>query len=152
MISIRDSVEIHTSANQVFNWLERMPHEYKSWHPDHISCRVLHGSMFKIGSKIECEEYLHGKRHSLRFKMTKVVPGKRVEFVIEKMGNGAFEVQESNHKVWFVAELDIGSGFPLLGSIIDLLFTLFFRQRIDAMRQHMTKEGENLKAILESGY
>ena len=152
MISLRDSIEIHTTAGQVFKWLVRMPQEYKSWHPDHISCRVLHGSMLKIGSEIECEEYLHGKWHSLRFKMTKVVPDKRVEFVIERMGRGAFEVQESNDKVRFVAELDIGSDRLILGPIIDLLFTLFFRQRIEAMRQHMAEEGENLKGILESEY
>jgi hypothetical protein len=27
---------------------------------------------------------------------------------------------------------------------------MFFQQRIEAMRQHMKEEGENLKAILES--
>lgn len=150
MISLRDTIEIHTTARQVFNWLEKLPKEYKSWHPDHVACRVLHGSMLEVGSDIECEEYLHGKMHSLRFQMTKVIPDKRVEFIIESMGRGAFEVQEYNDTVRFVAELDIGSDSPILGPLIDLSFSLFFRQRIEAMRQHMIEEGENLKAILES--
>jgi hypothetical protein len=150
MISLRDSIEIHTNARQVFNWLEKLPQEYKSWHPDHVACRVLHGPMLEVGSEIECEEYLHGKMHSLRFQMTKVIPDKRVEFIIESMGRGAFEVQEYNDTVRFVAELDIGSDSPILGPLIDLSFSLFFRQRIEAMRQHMIEEGENLKAILES--
>jgi hypothetical protein len=133
MISLRDSIEIHTTARQVFNWLEKIPQEYKSWHPDHVACRVLHGSMLEVGSDIECEENLHGKMHSLRFQMTKVIPD-----------------QEYNDTVRFVAELNIGSDSPILGPLIDLSFSLFFRQRIEAMRQHMIEEGENLKAILES--
>jgi hypothetical protein len=82
--------------------------------------------------------------------MTKVVPNKRVEFVIERMGRGAFEVQANSDTVRFVAELDIGSESPIFGSLFDFIFSRFFRQRIEAMRQHMAEEGENLKEILES--
>ncbi|NIS83383.1 MAG: hypothetical protein GTO14_25025 [Anaerolineales bacterium] len=150
MISLRDSIEIRTSPNQVFTWLESMPQEYEDWHPDHVACRVIQGAMLEVGSVIECEEYLHGKFHSMRFRMTKVVPSRRIEFVIEKMGRGAFEVQAMDELVLFVAELEIGSETPIIGSVIDLIFSIFFKQRIDAMRQHMKEEGENLKAILES--
>ena len=150
MISLRDSIEIHTTASQVFTWLESMPREYGAWHPDHVACKVLHGSVLEVGSEFECEEYLHGKLHSMRFQMTKVVPDKRVEFVIERMGRGAFEVQANNEIVRFVAEVDIGSDSPIFGPLLDFIFSWFFRQRIVAMRQHMAEEGENLKAILES--
>jgi hypothetical protein len=150
MISLRDSIEIHTTASQIFTWLASMPQEYRSWHPEHVACRVLHGSMLEVGSEIECEEYLHGKLHSMRFHMTKVVPDKRVEFVIERMGSGAFEVQTNNDTVRFVAELEIGSDAPIIGPLFDLIFSRFFRQRIEAMQQHMAEEGESLKAILES--
>lgn len=150
MISLRDSIEIRTTASQVFTWLEKMPQEYRSWHKDHVACRVLHGSMLDVGSEIECEEYLHGKLHSMRFHMTKVVPDQRVEFVIEKMGRGAFEVRTNGDTVKFVAEVDIGSDSPIFGPLFDFIFSWFFHQRIEAMRQHMTEEGENLKAILES--
>lgn len=151
MISLRDSVEIHTTADQVFAWLDSMPREYRAWHPDHVACRVIHGSMCEVGSEIECEEYLHGKLHSLRLRLTKVVPDKRLEFVIERMGKGAFEVQTNTGSVKFVAELDMGTDYPILGPLFDFIFSFFFRQRIDAMRQHMAEEGINLKAILESG-
>ena len=151
MISLRDSIEIRTTANQVFTWLESMPQEYGAWHPDHVACRVIQGSMLEVGCEIECKEYLHGKLHSMRFRMTKVIPDKRVEFVIERMGRGAFEVQVKEDVVIFVAELDIGSGSPIFGPVFDLIFSLFFPQRIEAMRQHMTEEGENLRAIFESG-
>ena len=150
MILLKNSIEIHTTASEVFTWLESMPQEYRSWHPDHVACNILHGSMLEVGSKIECEEYLHGKLHSMRFHITKVVPGRRVEFVIERMGSGAFEVQANNDTVRFMAEVDIGSDSPIIGSLFDFIFSWFFRRRIEAMRQHMAEEGENLKAILES--
>lgn len=150
MISLRDSIEIHTTPRQLFAWLERIPLEYKSWHPDHVACRVLHGSMLEVGSEIECEEYLHGKLHSMRFRMTKVVPDERVEFVIATMGRGAFEAKESGDNVRFVAELEIGSDVLGIGHLFDFIFNLFFKQRIEAMQQHMAEEGRNLKAIMET--
>jgi hypothetical protein len=151
MISLRDSIEIDTTPGELFAWLERMPQEYESWHPDHVSCRVLHGSMLEVGSEIEAEEYLHGKLHSMRFRMTKVIPERRLEVEIEGMGRGAFEAQVDGDRLNFVAELDIGSEAPLLGQLFDIVFRLFFGQRIEEMRQHMAEEGQNLKVILESG-
>jgi hypothetical protein len=149
MISIRDSIEIQTTPQELFAWLERMPQEYKSWHPDHVSCRVIHGSMLEVGSVIECQEYLHGKLHSMRFRITKVVPNKRVEFEVEGMGRGTFEAQATGDNVRFVAGLDIGSDAPVIGRLFDFIFSLFFEQRIESMRQHMVEEGENLKQLLE---
>lgn len=151
MISLRDSIEIYTTPRNLFAWLDRLPAVYTSWHPDHVACKVLHGSMLEVGSEIECEEYLHGKIHSMRFRMTKVVPDKRVNFVIEGIGQGAFEAEVSGDKVRFIAELDIGSDKPIIGRLFDLIFPLFFNKRIEAMRQHMAEEGRNLKLILESG-
>ena len=150
MISLRDSVEIQTTPLELFAWLERMPREYKSWHPDHVACRVLHGSMLEVGSEIECQEYLHGKLHSMRFRMTKVVPNKRVEFEVIRMGRGAFEAEANGDTVRFISELDIGSDAPVIGRLFDFFFSWFFKQRIEAMRQHMVEEGQNIKQLLEA--
>ena len=151
MISLRDSINIRSTPAQIFSWLGRMPHEYEAWHPDHVACRVLHGSMFEAGSEIVCEEYLHGKLHTMRFHMTKVVPDKRIEFEVVGMGKGAFEAQDSGDGVRFVAELDIGSDAPIIGRLFDFIFPWLFKNRIEAIKQHMAEEGRNLKAILESG-
>ena len=151
MISLRDRVEIDTTPEQLFAWLGRMPEEYKSWHPDHVACRVLHGSLLEVGSEFEFEEYLHGKLHTMRFRVTKVVLDNRVEFDIKGMGRGAFDAELSGDAVIFLAEVDIGSDAPVIGPLFDFVFSRFFNQRIDLMRQHMVEEGRNLKAILESG-
>ena len=150
MIVLRDSTKIHTTPKELFGWLGRMPQEYRSWHPEHVSCRVLHGSMLLVGSEIECEEYLHGKLHTLRFRISKVIPDRRVEFDVIGLGRGAFEAQANGDALNFVAELDVGSEAPIIGQLVDLIFSLFFKQRIESMRQHMAEEGQNLKRLLES--
>ncbi|KPK04255.1 MAG: hypothetical protein AMJ56_17785 [Anaerolineae bacterium SG8_19] len=83
--------------------------------------------------------------------MTKVIPDRRVEFVIERMGRGAFEAQANDDTVTFVAELDIGSDAPIVGRFVDFIISRLFNQRIESMRQHMAEEGRNLKTILEYG-
>ncbi len=149
MISLRDCIEIHTSPRQIFVWLERMPQEYKAWHPDHVGCRILHGSMLEVGSEIEFSEYLHRELHAIRFRIVRVIPDERVEFVIRGMGWGAFEAQANGAMVNFIAELEIGSKVPVFGRIIDWAFMSLFKDRIEALRQHMAEEGRNLKVILE---
>ena len=149
MISLKDAIEIRATPKQLFSWLERLPREYLSWHPDHVACKVISGSMLEVGSEIECQEYLHGKLHSLKFRMSRIVPDKRVEFSIMGMGRGAFEAESIDDHIRFIAELDIGADIPIVGKFFDLIFTRFFSERVKAMKQHMVEEGRNLKEILE---
>ena len=129
-----------------------MPQEYKSWHPDHVACRVTHGSMLQPGSEIECQEYLHGKLHVMRFRATRIDPDRRMEYTIAGLGKGAFEVIPRGDEIEFVAELELGSDSPILGRAVDAFLRALFGRRLEAMRQHMREEGENLKKIIESGW
>jgi hypothetical protein len=129
-----------------------MPQEYGSWHPDHVACRVIKGSMLQPGSEIECKEYLHGKLHTIRLRPTRVDPGKRVEYEVVALGKGAFEVIPKGDEVEFVAELGLGSDFPIVGPLVDVVLQALLSRRLEAMRQHMLEEGQNLKKILESGW
>lgn len=149
MISLKDDIEIQTTPECIFTWLERMPQDYRSWHPDHVSCRVIKGSMLEVGSEIECQEILHGKLHSMRFRLTNLVPDRRIEFDVFGLGRGAFEVQQIGEYSRFVAELDIGTDIPVIGPLFDWILSGFFQRRIEAMKQHMAEEGRNLKALME---
>ena len=150
MITLKDRIEICTTPGDLFTWLSRMPIEYRAWHPDHVSCRVIHGSFLEAGAEIECEEYLHGKLHKMTFRMTKVIPDRRVEYVIKGIGSGAFEAEPIGDKVRFTAELEFGSRIPVIGLFFDWMFGRVFHQRLEAMKRHMVEEGRNLKVILES--
>ena len=49
----------------------------------------------------------------------------------------------------FIAEITIGLGVPGLGSWLDRTMERVLADRIEAMKQHMAEEGENLKQWLE---
>jgi hypothetical protein len=152
LIKLQDNIRIQTTPEQLFQWLESMPQEYVSWHPDHVACRVIQGSMLRSGAEIECQEYLHGKLHTMQFRLTRVDPGRRIEYEIEALGKGAFEAIPKGEDVEFVAELGLGTETPLVGRIVDTVLCVLFARQLKAMRQHMREEGQNLKKIIESGW
>lgn len=151
MISLIDQIVIETSPAALVAWFNALPEHYLAWHPDHVSCRFLKGSMWQVGSVLEAQEYLHGKLHTLRFIVTEVEPEKKFVYKIPPgLGWGAFILQQQGGSVTFTAELHIGSKLPLLGRIVDFVLNSFFKSRIEATRIHMREEGINLKAIMES--
>lgn len=152
MIKLSDRIRIQTTPEQLFQWLESLPREYLSWHPDHVACRVLKGTMLQPGSEIECEEYLHGKLHTMRFRLTAVDPGRRMEYEIMALGRGAFEAIPKGEEVDFVAELGLGFELSVVGGLTDAILRVLLSRRLEAMRQHMREEGQNLKKIIESGW
>lgn len=129
-----------------------MPEEYVSWHPDHVACRVLNGSMLQPGSEVVCQEYLHGQLHSMRLRPMSIDPGRRIEYQIVGLGRGAFEAVPQGEEVDFIAELDLGSDAAIVGRLVDAVLRSLFNRRLEAMRQHMREEGQNLKLIIESGW
>ena len=152
MIMLRDSITIQTTPEGIFKWLELMPQEYCAWHPDHVVCRVVKGSMLQPGSEIECKEYLHGKLHLMRLRTTRMDPGRRMEYEITGLGKGAFEVISRDEGVNFAAELGLGFDIPIIGTLVDALLRALLRRRLDAIREHVREEGQNLKKIIESGW
>ena len=108
--------------------------------------------MLQPGSEIECQEYLHGKLHTMRFRLTAVDPGRRMEYEIMALGRGAFEAIPKGEHVEFVAGLDLGSDTPFVGRLMDAALRVLLSRRLEAMRQHMQEEGQNLKKIIESGW
>jgi hypothetical protein len=148
MIVMEDSIEINVPAEKVFEWLTslRDTETYKTWHPDHICLRWIKGEPFQEGSVVYAEEYLHGELHKLKFVGIKMIPNRLIEYGL------AFPLSFFS-KNWFIIEptgenscVFTAKGFIRSGP----LFKKLFRKRIDATRQHMKEEGENLKRILES--
>ena len=73
MEELKDSILINVSAEKIFNWFRKIDQYYLDWHEDHISCKVIKGSLGEVGSEIIFEEYLHGKLYRLKFIVTKII-------------------------------------------------------------------------------
>ena len=74
MTSIVDSIEINATPAKIFDALAQVFSSnggYKKWHKDHVSCKWIKGKALEEGSILYAEEYLHGKLHGLKARLTK---------------------------------------------------------------------------------
>lgn len=147
VIVLRDEIEIAAPPERVFAFLADLPAHYLAWHPDHVSCRWARGTELVEGSRVACEELLHGDLHHLTFTATRVVPDRLIAYSLP-IGDGSFETAPSNGGTRFVATLRLGSRVPVVGGLVDTVLTRWFGDRLLAMRRHMAEEGANLERLL----
>ena len=146
MITLKESIKIKTTHKKFFEWFAHFAENYCSWHPDHVDCRWLKGKPFEEGSILYASEYLHGKLHKLRFKITKVEENKRIEFknlfpesIISP--KGSFIIEPKGESCIFTSTLSFRFGW---------LLSKFAKNEAEGIKMHMKEEGENLKRLLEN--
>lgn len=144
MIILKDSIEIKTTPERVFNWLKNLDRHYNEWHPDHIKWINVTGGL-NVGDVVYFEEYFHGKLHKAKSKITKVEENKRIEFVnlfptSILAPKGSFIIEPRGRSCIFTATLSIRFGW---------IIPRFTKSRLDDLKKHMKEEGENLKKLLE---
>ncbi len=153
-VVIADSIEIKTTPDKIFNFLTRIDDEsYRAWHKeDHVRFRWLKGTPWTEGAVLYAEEYIHGKRHKLKFKVTKIVPNKRIEYSpVSRLIRKFFPKNEFIIKKESDSCLFIASGTYRLGWIGKTFFKKAIEKRLSSVKKHMKEEGQNLKRILENG-
>ncbi len=149
MITLKDSIEIITTPEKLFNGLINIfsSEEYfKRWHKDHVKSYWIKGKPFEIGSVLYVEEYLHGELHKMKFIGTKLEPNRRVEYkLLFPMSiicpKGSFIIEPKEESCIFTATLSFRFGW---------LFSKFAKGRVEAIKKHMEREGKNLKKIVEN--
>lgn len=148
MTTLKDSIEIKANPEEIFEGLVKVfssAENFKVWHKDHVRCQWLKGKPFEEGSILYVEEYLHNKLHKLKFVVTRLEPGRKIEYkllfpVSVICTGGAFTIEPKGETCFFSATLFFRMGW---------LFSIFGKNRVDAIKKHMKEEGENLKMILE---
>lgn len=145
MITLKDSIEIKTTPEKIFEFFVHFEENYHAWHPDHVACRWLKGKPFEVGSVLYIEEYLHGKSHKMKFLGTKVEVNRKIEFkLLFPMSiicpKGSFIIERKGESCIFTATLSFRFA---------KFFLKFAKSRVDAIKKHMKEEGENLKKLLE---
>ena len=148
MIELRDSIAIDVAPARVWEWLRQLPHHYREWHPAHLSCRYERGESLAVGTVLDVEEDLHGRRHRLRLRATEVVPGRLVRYRDHGF-SGAFLIEPDGAGSRFTAELRFGVRVPVVGRALDWLARRLLARQLAAIQAHMREEGANLKRLLE---
>jgi hypothetical protein len=149
MREFRDSIEVNAPAGVVFGWLSQRlmdAESYKAWHPDHVDIRWIKGRPLRDGSVAYAEEYLHGRLHKMKFRITKIVPDRLIEY----RALFPFSLMSPCNKFIVEPKSDSSCTFIATG-ILKLPEWLCKKHedKIEAVLRHMKKEGENLKKALE---
>ena len=150
---LQDSIEIKARPEDVFNFLTGIvdDNSYRAWHKhDHVSFKWLKGNPWEKDSILYAEEYIHGKLHKLKFKITEVVKNQCIEysptsrFVRKFFPKNEFTIEPKGDSCRFVAK-----GTYRIGKIGKIFFKRSIEKALSSVKKHMREEGENLKAILE---
>jgi hypothetical protein len=145
---LKDSIKINAPAQAIFQFFEEMEKHYRDWHPDHVKFQWISNGGLKEGEVSYFEEYIAGQMKKMQTVYTEVVPNQYIEFVPKFwlyklfLPRMLFRIEQDSDGCWFTAENHIRIG-PI-GAKMN-------KKELQAVRQHMKEEGENLKRIMEEG-
>ncbi len=154
-VFLTHSTEIKTTPDEIFKFFDGLVDDesYRLWHPeDHLTFRWLKGEPWQEGSIVYAEEYFHGKLHKLKFVITRVVPGRLIEygpvsrFLRRYVPGLTFKVEQKGDVCLYTASVHYR-----LALIPRLLAPRHVKEGLASVRKHMAEEGENLKKTLEEG-
>jgi hypothetical protein len=153
MINLKDSIEVEATAEEIFEWLAQRLEDresYRAWHRDHVDLRWIKGRPLQRGSIAYAEEYLHGRLHKVKFRITKIERNRVIEYralfplSIVAPGNAFLIEPKGGNSCIFTA---MGS-LRLPRWLCEKAHNKC-KKKIEATLQHMKEEGENLKNALE---
>jgi hypothetical protein len=153
MIQLKDSIEVEAAPEKVYAWLAQRftdKESYRAWHPDHVDIRWIRGEPFQEGAIIYAEEYLHGALHKLKFRVTRIVPNRVIEYrslfplSLVAPGNAFLIEPKGKNRCTFTA-----TGSLRLPQWLFEKLAKKHENKIDATQRHMKEEGENLKRAVE---
>ena len=155
MITLTDSIEIEATADVVYDWLVQRLRDmdsYRQWHSNHVDIRWIKGGPVQEGSMLHAEAYLHGVLHKLKFRITKVIPNRLIEyrvlfpFALLTAGNSFVIEPTGDGRCIFTAN----GSFRFPRWLYERMHSRH-KAKIDAIQRHMREEGENLKRALDDG-
>jgi len=144
---VEHSVDINVAPDVVYDWLLQLDVNYKTWHPDHGECYWLEGQKFEKDAVLYSEQYLHGKLHKQKSRVTHIEPNRCIEYQFL----GLHSILVSRGK-FVVTACEGGARFT---EVLEIRFAtvlkLIAKKRLQALEMHQEEEMTNLKKMLEEG-
>jgi hypothetical protein len=154
MITLKDSIEIKTTPERIYNWFKNLDNKrFTEWHPNHKKFVRVTGGM-EEGDILYAEECIDGKWFKFRLKITKIEKGERgwkadlesVHWLGRLIGAQISFITEAKGDACIFTHVEtFGFKRPLLSSLILKLF----KSRIPLIEKDMREDNINLKRILE---
>ena len=149
-LELKDSIEIETTPERIWDFFVNLDKNYKSWHPeDHILFKWTKGKPMELGSQWYAEEVLGGKIFKIKGFICEVIPNRKsvskysfpLSLVVPKVET-LIEPKGSSSVFTAISYLRAGNLFYKLSK-------KHMEKHVDIHKKHVREEGENLKAILE---
>ena len=153
-VTLTDSIEIETTPEKIFEFFFSLVDDesYRAWHPEsHVALRWIKGQAWQENSVVYAEEIIHGKLHKLKFVVTEMVFGEKIEYApVSRLlriyfPRNSFTVQRKGDRCIFTA-----SATYRVGRLAKIFAKKHLERGLTSVRQHMEEEGQNLKKILEA--
>ena len=148
---LEHSVEVRTTPDKIWEFFVNLDQNYTMWHPDdHIVWKWSEGPPLEQGSTIYAEQYMLGELTKYHAQVAESIPQKKIVFTF------SFPMSMLAPKLeWRIEEKGSYSLFTAItylkaGKLFRTLFKKQFEELIEGHNQHVAKEGEILKTILEN--
>jgi len=147
---LKDSVEIKTTPEKIWDFFTNLEKNYRSWHPkDHILFEWTSGKPMETGSRWYGEELVMGRLFKLKGIIGEVIPNRKIVF--------KYSFPVSLLSPWFEWLIEPRGPNSVFTTRSYLRAGNFFRKiarkemetKILMHNKHTREEGENLKKILE---
>jgi hypothetical protein len=150
-MELKDSIEIETSPEKIWEFFANLEQNYTTWHPeDHIMFKWTEGTPMESGAHFYAEQYVMGKITKYKGTIGEVIPNRKI---VLKM---SFPMSIVSPKFeWYIEPKGSHSVFTAVtymrfGKLYQKLFRKKMETVIEAHDNHTGTEAENLKKILES--
>ena len=149
-LAIKDSIEIKTTPEKIWEFFINLEQNYKRWHPeDHILFRWTKGKPLEVDSTFYAEQLVRGKVVKFKGTFCEIIPNRKIVFKC------AFPVSLVSPKFeWLIEPKGPNSVFTAVTYMrFGRLFQKLLKKHIEDSKKvhdkHVKTEGENLKKILE---
>jgi uncharacterized protein YndB with AHSA1/START domain len=150
-VLLKDSIEIATTPEKVWQFFTDLEQNYRAWHPeDHIVFKWTKGKPMESGSGWYAEEVMRGKVFKLKGAIGEVIPNRKIVFKY------SFPISLVAPKFeWLIDPKGSTTVFTAIGYLrAGGLFYKIARKemewKIATHMKHVREEGEHLKRILEN--
>lgn len=156
MIRLEDKVVIHAPPQAIATWLQRLPNNYKLWHPeDHLEFDIISGEKnLQEGSVARSVERLGNFTLAFTFKITRVEAEREVwwravfPYILLNL-RGKFILKNLGDATELLSIIYYGWPIPIVGKCLDWFIDRLYLKNSIIIR-HMHEEGEYLKAAIEA--
>jgi hypothetical protein len=153
MITLKDSIEIRTTPDKIFNWFKTLDKNFTKWHPNHKKFIKVTGGLDE-GDIVYFEECVDGKWFKVKCKITNIEKKDRswrtdfesVHWLGRLIGTRISFIVKAKGDICIFTHIE---SFGFRANIISNLTLKLLKSWFPLIKKDIEEDNLNLKKILE---